>query len=246
MTMAKPSLMLIAGALLAGTLTSCINLKRADQPAHFYTLSAAPTNTTPLPIAEGDLPVGLGPMEIPSYLLDRRIALCRGPHEINYLEYDRWAERLDKGIQRVVAANLASVLPSDRVLRSAWRRDEVAAEVYISMLRFESDEEGRVIVEAHWRITSPGGEATWKADHIRLDKQGPAFRVDPGGAVEALSHALADLTEQVAADLRDNSTHAMVSKPDPTLGQAAAPSSGLARRVTVPRSSSSATKPLKD
>jgi uncharacterized lipoprotein YmbA len=192
-------------------------------------LSAALAKTTPVSTADEELAMGLGVIEIPSYLLDRRIAVCRETHEIKYLEYDRWAERLDNGIQRAVAANLASVLSTDRVLPSAWHREEVAAEVHISISRFESDEQGRVIVEAHWRITSPGGETTWRTDHIRVAKEGPAFPVDPGGAVDALSHALADLSLQIAADLRGISTRAMASKSDPASGRRGAPSSGLAR-----------------
>jgi uncharacterized protein len=229
MNTAQPFLTLVAGALLACTLTSCVNLRRADEPAHYYRLSAALTKTTPVSTADEELAVGLGAIEIPSYLLDRRIAVCRGPHEIKYLEYDRWAERLDKGIQRAVAANLASVLPSDRVLPSAWRRDEVAAEVYISISTLECDDQGRVIVEAHWRITPPGGETTWQAGHIRVAKEGPAFRVDPGGAVDALSNALAHLSVQIAADLRGISTHTMAWKSDPALSRRGTPSSGLAR-----------------
>ena len=206
MNPAKSFLTLAIGALLAGTLTSCVNLRRADAPAHYYMLSTPPASPTPVSAGDSELAVGLGAVEIPSYLLDRRIAVCRGPNEIKYLEYDRWSERLDKGIQRVLAAHLAAALPSDRVLRSAWRRDDVACEIYVTISRFEIDEQGRVIVEANWRMTSPAGEKTWRAGHTRVAKEGPAFGLNPRGAVDALSQALSDLSGQIAADLRGIST----------------------------------------
>jgi len=229
MNTSKPILTLLTGALLACTLTSCVNLRRGDEPAHSYILSATLAKTIPVSAADEELAVGLAAIEIPSYALDRRIAVCRGPHEITYLEYDRWAERPDKGIQRVLAANLASALASDRIVTSAWHWDEVAAELYISILRFECDEEGRVVVEAQWRITAPGGATTWQSGHGEVAKNGLAFRVDPGGAVDALSQALADLSLQIAADLKGLSTRAIASKSDPASGQHHARSNGLAR-----------------
>jgi uncharacterized lipoprotein YmbA len=198
----KLSLNLAAYALLACACTGCVNLKRTADPAHFYVLSAHSSQAPPASIASTPLAVGLGNVEIPSYLLDRRIVVRRGAHEVSYLENDRWAERLDRGIQRVVAANLATVVPSDRVLQSAWRRNDVGAEVYITIHRCESDQDGRVVLEAHWRIASPGGETTWLANQLNLAKRGPTFRGDPGAAVDGLSRALADLSQQIASDLR--------------------------------------------
>jgi uncharacterized lipoprotein YmbA len=189
--------------LLACALTGCVNFKRVADPAHFYVLSAYSSQTpSPASAASNAVAVGLGNVEIPGYLLDRRIVVRRGAHELSYLENDRWAERLDRGIQRVVAANLATLVPSERVLQSAWRRDDVGAEVYITIHRCESDQEGQVVLEAHWRITSPGAETTWRANQLNLAKEGSGFRADPGGVVAGLSGALADLSQEIAADLR--------------------------------------------
>jgi len=158
--------------------------------------------TTPIGVCQSDLAVGVAPVEVPSYLLDRRIAVARATHELTYLDNDRWAERLDKSMQRVIAANLEALLPSDRVSLSVWRREDVGVEVYVSIRRFEIDEDGRIVLEAHWRITSPGGEKTWRADHLLVRRKGPSFRADPRGAVGGLSTALAEVSAQIAADLR--------------------------------------------
>jgi uncharacterized lipoprotein YmbA len=197
--MSKAPLWFAALALSGLALTGCLNLKRVTDPARFYVLSAVPAETPDTAGSHGDLAVGLGQVDLPAYLLDRRIALRQGANQIDYSEYHQWAERLDKGLQRVLGANLSSLLSSDRVVLSAWQRGEVRAEVFVSVQRFECDERGRVVLEARWRIASPGGEKTLHAGHSHITRQGPVLRADPEGAVGELSQALADLSRQIAA-----------------------------------------------
>ena len=203
-------------ALSSFVLTGCLNLKRVTDPTRFYVLSALSAGTPATAGSPGDLAVGLGQVNIPAYLLDRRIVVRHGTNEIDYSEYHRWAERLDKGLQRVLGANLSALLPTDRMVLSAWQRGEVRAEVYLAVERFEFDDRGRIILDVHWRITSPGGEKTWHADHYHITRQGPAFRVDPVGAVGMLSQALADLSRQIAAAVQSVSTRQRESKPAPS------------------------------
>lgn len=199
--MSKLLLRFAALALSGLALTGCLNLKPVTDPTRFYVLSAVPAGTPDTVGAHGDLAVGLGRVDLPAYLLDRRIALRQGANEIDYSEYYQWAERLDKGLQRVLGADLSSLLASNRVVLSAWQRGEVRAEVYVSVQRFESDELGRVVLEARWQIASPGGEKTLHAGHSRITRQGPVLRADPDGAVGELSQALAELSRQIAAAL---------------------------------------------
>lgn len=213
MKISKTFLRCAALALCGLGLAGCLSLKRVTDPARFYVLSAMPAGTPDTVAPRGDLAVGLGWVDIPAYLLDRRIALRRGANEIDYSEYHRWAERLDKGIQRVLGANLSSLLPSDRVLLSAWQSAEVRAEVYLSVQRFECDERGQVVLEARWRIASPGGGKTLLASHSRLTRQGPVFRADPEGAIGELNQALADLSREIAAAVQSVSTNPEASKP---------------------------------
>jgi uncharacterized protein len=190
--------------LLVGSLviSGCFNLRRVTDPTRFYVLSALPAGAPASPASPERLAVGLGRIEIPAYLQDRRIAIRQGPHEMTYSDFHQWAERLDKGIQRVVAADLASHLSSDRVVISNWQRGEVRAEVRVDVQQFECDERGGVVLEANWQIASPGGGKTWRAAHCEIKRQGPPFRTDADGAVGELSQALAELSQQIAAGLQ--------------------------------------------
>ena len=202
--MSRPQLFprLATLALSGLALTSCLNLKQVTDPTRFYVLSAMPAETAATVNPPGDLAVGLGRVDLPDYLLDNRIVLRQGAHEIHYAEYHRWAERLDKGVQRVLGANLSALLPSASVVLSAWRREDVKVEVYVSVQRFEFNERGQVVLEARWRITTPGGEKTWRSHHSQITRQGPVWHADPEGAVGVLSEALADLSRAIATELR--------------------------------------------
>ena len=117
-----------------------------------------------------------------------------------------WAERLDTGIQRVLAANLATLLPTDQIRLSAWRSEDVAAEVYVTIEQFDVDSSGHGVLVAWWRILSPGGEKTLKAGESRLTRQGPSPDADPSGAVATLSDLVADLSRQLAQALKETTS----------------------------------------
>lgn len=194
-------------------LTGCVNFQPVTDQTRSYVLSAAPSGKPATAGSNSDLAVGLGRIDVPAYLLDNRIAVRQGASEIEYSEYHRWAERLDKGIQRVLGVNLSSLLSSDRVVLSAWQRSEVRAEVYLAVQRFECNAQGQIILEANWRITSPGGEKTLRTDHAQITRQGPVFRNDADGAVGELSKALADLSQQIATSVQSISASPKVSQP---------------------------------
>src|SRR5262245_6424554 len=59
--------------------------------------------------------VGIRRVKMPDYLSEKSFAMRRGPNEIVYLESAEWAERLDQAFQRVLAADLSALLPTDQV-----------------------------------------------------------------------------------------------------------------------------------
>ncbi|MCI0533905.1 MAG: PqiC family protein [Verrucomicrobiales bacterium] len=209
---ASRSLLLAAFALSSLALTGCLNLKRVTDPTRFYVLSAMPAGTPGTDGSDRNLALGIGRVDIPAYLFDSRIALRKGAAEIQYSESHQWAERLDKGLQRVLGANLSSLLSSNRVVLSAWQRGEVWAEVYLSVQRFECDEGGQVVLEARWRIATPGGQETLRTASSRIVRPGPTLATNPEGAVGELSQALSDLSREIAAAVQNAS--GSVSKPE--------------------------------
>jgi len=184
-------------------LTGCFGfLKKPQTVARHFVL-------TPLPAAAsmtskpGAPALGLGQVKIPAYLFNSSFAIRMGTNEINYLTAVLWAERLDNGLQRVLAANLATLLGTDQIRLSAWRSEDVSAEIYVVLERFDVEAGGRCALVAWWRILSPGGEKVLKAGTTRLAREGPAPETNPAGAVATLSDLVADLSRQVAQAVQE-------------------------------------------
>jgi uncharacterized lipoprotein YmbA len=153
--------------------------------------------------APGAIALGLGQVKIPAYLFSSSLAVRRGTNEIEYLPSAFWAERLDSGFQRVLAANLAILLPTDRIWLSAWRKSEVMAEVYVTLEQFDVSASGRGVLVARWRILSPGGDKVLKAGSSRLSREGPP--PDPGvsESISTLNELIAGFAGQLALALKE-------------------------------------------
>ena len=193
-------LMAIATCL---SLTGCFGfLKPTHSAARTFVLTSLPVvaSATAKP---GALAVGVGQVKLPAYLFNTSLAVRMGTNEINYLPSVLWAERLENGLQRVLAANLATLLPTDQVRLSAWRSEDVSAEVYVAMEQFDVDARGQGVLVAWWRIFSPGGEKTRRAGEVRLARQGPPPDSDPSGAVATLSELVADFSRQLAQAVQE-------------------------------------------
>jgi uncharacterized protein len=186
-------------ALVFG-LTGCQSWRPVADLTRYYVLAAsakAPSETQ----ANRDLTIGIAPVEIPAYLQSSRIVARRNANEIHYSDYREWGEHLDKGIQRVLAGDLAALLPGVRAVTSAWQSNDVKAEIYVSIQRFELEESGEVTLDCQWRIVSPGGTRVLRSNHFVTSKRGPPLSKDPTGAVNTLSDALVDLSKEIAAAL---------------------------------------------
>jgi uncharacterized protein len=191
-------------ALAVGlSLTGCFGfLKPAKSTARHFVLTSLPA-AEPAAAPRNSVAVGMGPVKLAAYLFNTSLAVRNGTNEIVYLPSALWAERLDTGLQRVLAADLATLLPTDQIRLSAWQSVDVSVEVYIAVDRFDVDARGQGVLVAWWRTLSPGGEKILKAGESRLTRQGPPPDADPSGAVATLSELAADLSRQLAQAVKE-------------------------------------------
>jgi uncharacterized protein len=185
---------LLAGAACA-CLCGCFSLKPARASARYFVLSPVPASAAP---GSAHLAVGVGPVKLPSYLFNASLAVRKGTNEVEYLDTSLWAEQLPSGFQRVLAANLAALLPTDQLRLSSWRRDEVDLEVQTTVEQFDVDTSGRGMLVAWWRVLSPGSETLLKAGRFQASHEGPPPQANPGGATATLSALLVDLSRELA------------------------------------------------
>jgi len=183
-------------------LTGCLALKPVSDPTRFFVLSATPPSTSTAPAPPLNAVLGLAPVHLPAHLLPKSLCIRKSEHEVVYADFLQWAEPLEQAIPNVIGQDLTQRLGVTRMRFRVWSRNAVDYEAQIRFFHFEADEQGRVILEAHWTITKPGGIETLAASKSRVVKEGPPPFDDPDGSVAALSDALSDLSAALAESLQ--------------------------------------------
>lgn len=135
---------LLTTLLLALGLAACAG----SLDVRHYTLAPAaapaPRGTTPT--------LAVGPVSIPDYLLRSDLVTRIDANRISHSADRRWAEPLDRGIQRVVAENLGALLDSTRV--GPFPAIEARREGYrvaLRVHRFEAEDQ-RAVGVIDWTL----------------------------------------------------------------------------------------------
>jgi uncharacterized protein len=140
-------------------------------------------------------------VEVPAYLVRLSLVTMRGGSEADYAETARWAEPLDQGVARAVAANL-----NRRSGITAFGFSPAAPpglhryDVQIRLERFEGTDSGDVVLAAHWQLsTADGSSVTSRRTEIHRSGWVPG---DYPGLVRLLSDAVAEMSGQIARAIR--------------------------------------------
>ncbi len=185
------------GMVLGG----CLSLGGGtEEPIRFYALrSLAEGPFGELSPQAGGLTLGVSPVRVPAYLQRPQIVTRRGENELLLGEFDRWAEPLEEGLGRVVADNLAALMPQVRVVGHPWRGS--AAPDYrlvLELRRLEGGADGAVELEARWALLADDGREVGRGRFAGSQKVGGAGY---GEMVEGMSRAVADLSREMAQGL---------------------------------------------
>jgi uncharacterized lipoprotein YmbA len=73
----------------------------------------------PAPVADGST-IGVRSIELPDELDRPPIVTRTGPNTVHFAEFDRWSGSLRSSARQLIAANLATLLPGDRVEVYPW------------------------------------------------------------------------------------------------------------------------------
>lgn len=134
-------------------------LGKHSRPARFYVLNSLPEETAPLSENASDIPyIGVGPVEIPSYLDRPQVVFRIAENELSTNEFQRWAEPLSDGTTRILRENLSELLGPEKVIAFPWlssfKRDY---EIHVVILRFEPQTTTREVeLRVFWRLLTPG------------------------------------------------------------------------------------------
>lgn len=182
----------IPTALAALLLAGCA----ASPPERFYTLDA-PSAAAAAP-RTGAPSVAVGPVTLPERVDRPQFVVRSAPHRVELLEQHRWAEPLRAAIPRVVAAELARLLGSERVaVHGENSLVDADVRVVIDVQRFEGTPGESVAVEARWSLRPAQGAARPGHSTVTEATRGPGYEE----LAAAYGRAVATLAREIATAL---------------------------------------------
>ncbi len=171
-----------------------------EDPTRFYLLGGGEeeaSSTTAL-IDSARVNVGIGPFAIPGYLDRSQFVRRVGPNEVNPVEAARWAESLNEGFERVLAASLDARAPGVTVYSHPWRSTTLTQWIISgSIHRFETDASGEAVLDITWRVLDPQRKPT------NLGARSVVRAQSAGPTIEDEVAALSDAVDQFAALLAE-------------------------------------------
>jgi uncharacterized lipoprotein YmbA len=200
----RGSWILLSAVLIGLTLASgCVH----SDPARFYVLTEAPRSTGAAPAAAEPgtgAAVGIGPVSLPGYL-DRVQIVTRRGAQLEVADLDRWGEPLSEGVPRALAANLAALLQSERIVVYPWPASRtVELQVVVDVNRFDGVVGGDVLLEARWRVLARDRkELVLRSSTVREATGEPGYLA----LVSAMNRSLAALSREIADSITELRTH---------------------------------------
>jgi hypothetical protein len=188
----------LASTLAAAVLAGCV-LGRS-KAARTYVLDPLAAREAVAPAGTPAATVGVERVAVPDWL-DRPQVTGRGASgAIVADESARWGEPLARGVQRVVAENLAALLPDRRVLSAPFPpREGVDHRLFVTVVEAARQADGSVLLEARWEVLGSGGDVLSRRRSSH--RSSPAVP-GPAGAVAGTSETLAALCREIADVVR--------------------------------------------
>ena len=193
----------LRGGLFAGLLVGALACASAGTDVREYVLTSL-DKADPRP-ASGGRVLAIGPVVLPPYLRRLEIVTRVGANELRASDSDHWGEDLGQGLARVVAENLAVLLPALRVSAFAWR-DVGSADyrVSIEVNRFEQMPDGSIALDARWELHGRNDASPVAVRSVSLTEEGAGS--GSAALVQAMSRAAARLSQEIALTVPARST----------------------------------------
>ena len=142
---------------------------------------------------------GIRSAELPRYLDRPQIVTRASANRLELAEFDQWGAPLRQAFPRVLAENLARLIPSEHVLVSPWgpsvRPDfQVAVEV----ARFEGALNREVELAVRWSVVDRDGKEVGAGSPRLTEPSGPDYE----SLVAAQSRLVAALSREIAEAVR--------------------------------------------
>jgi hypothetical protein len=170
-------------------------------PVAYYTLNTLPERQQEIPaeVMDDTIAIGVGPVEFPKFLDRPQIVTRKSQNQIEVSEFHRWAGSFPGDFSRVLAKNIATLLPSNRVEIYPW--EDTFSPIYqvkLEVEQFEGQLGERVLLNVTWSVAEQENEGVVRTSLI----EEPVSSEDYDGLVEAKSKALATLSQAIVDDIK--------------------------------------------
>ncbi|MDF3129749.1 PqiC family protein [Kiritimatiellaeota bacterium B1221] len=140
----------------------------------------------------------IGPVDVSPYLDQSKFALRVNSHEIEYQEYQRWAEPLELNISSILAANLRQYFQTTDISPTAPKLllGQEQSRVMILINRMDVDTDGKAFLSIQWAMLN----REKKNDSIvhEKDYQTTVSQNDMLGRVTALNRLITEFSLDLA------------------------------------------------
>jgi uncharacterized lipoprotein YmbA len=171
----------------------------SSPPVRYYDLEALETGYAPDKV--GSSTVGVGPLRAPDYLSRPRMVTRAADATIVVNDFDRWVERLDEAIHRVLATNLDAQLDDAVVVAFPYTHiSDLDYRVVGRIDRFDADADGLAVLEIQWGVIGRNDEILVQPRRARYEARSsrePKY----AGIAYAMSEVVQQLSRDVAARL---------------------------------------------
>ena len=181
---------LVATALTAGCL-------KRSKVARTYVLDPLPAATAATPPPAPLAVVGVERVDVPDWLDRPQVTGRAASGEVVTDEFSRWGEPLPRGVQRVLAENLAVLMPDRRVVSAPFapRDQDVDHSVEITVIEAARQADGSVLLECRFTVAAKDGTVLARR---RSSYRANPTALGPAGAVAGLNESLASLSRELA------------------------------------------------
>ena len=167
----------------------------ASSPAtRFYVLSSIPE--IPAKTDQSCVTIGVGPIEMPHYLMRTQIAATSSENEITYAEFDQWVQPLSSNFSHVVTENISKLICTRAAYQFPWSGQELPDyRIRIEVIAMTGNPGAKAFMDAWWTVTDKDKKVVAST---RSRYTEPVQGSDYRALVQAYSRIMATLSRDIA------------------------------------------------
>lgn len=193
----RPGLAALATLLLLLALPAC----SFAPPPRYYLLNPVALEAPARPPAGRARILAIDPVVLPEYLDRPEIVARTAGQELAVSDASRWGERLQAGLDRILALDLSAQLSRDGiVVASGSQTPDIDYELAVVVDAFEKDPQGNAMLAARWTVLD-GRRRTVLARSQGIYTE-PVAGPGDDAQVIALNRTLDRLSTDLAASIR--------------------------------------------